>query len=202
MKWSIKGTSIIESIVVMLIVVTWVVGMYTLYINSQKIAQNTNYRVAAIAMAREWIEAVTNIRDTNWYLFPANTDSCWMTHDYNGACLSGVGTFIPAWSYTLFLNSDNRWTLSWSTTWSFSDAAYRTRFEVKQDPTTWLYTQSGWVSSLPLFTREIKISYPSWWAQPQAVKVESIVQWIDSSKSNGNFRVDLETLLTNWKDKR
>jgi hypothetical protein len=61
--------------------------MYNLYDSSQKLANTTQNRIQAIGIAREGIEAVTNIRDTNWKTFSANNQHCWNTFNYNQNCI-------------------------------------------------------------------------------------------------------------------
>lgn len=201
MKFSKSGTTIIESIVVMMIVVIWVIWMYNIFINSQNIAVSTWNRVQAISMAREWIEAVMNIRDTNWLLFAANTGNCWNTLNYDGNCIIGASwaTMIQSGSYIIYKNDINsRWFLSSQATGNFSDINYRNRFRVNMG-TDGLYTQSWWVNFNPLFTREIKISYDDTILPLQKMKVESIVRWTDNARNSGNYEVILDTVLTNWK---
>lgn len=200
MKYSKKGTSIIEAMVVMLIVVTWVVGMYNIFNNSRKVSDSTSYRVQAIAMAKEWIEALTNIRDTNWLLYSANTENCWNTFDYQGACITSTGHTIPSGSYLIYQNTNNRWYLSGvSVSWDYSTGSYRDAFRIHLDD-NWFYTQSWGSSFFPIFTREIKINYiDSEINPPQKMKVESIVKWTDNARVSWNYEVKLETILTNWK---
>lgn len=199
MKISKKWTSIIESIVLMLIITIWVVWVLNIFSNSQKLSVNSKNRLEAISIAREWIEWITNMRDTNWILFQANLDDCWNTLNYNADCITLWNTAISSWSYILYKNTDDRWYLSGITVWwDYSSWSYRTAFEVKLD-NNWFYTQSWWVTSLkPFFTREIKFDY--FWTEipPQKVKVSSIVSWSDSSSPKIQ-KVNLETTLTNWK---
>lgn len=200
MKLNKSWTTIIEAIVVMLIVTVWIIGASSIYQKSQNLANTTKNRLIAIDIAREWIEAVTNIRDTNWTLFVANTDYCWNTKDYNANCItSNLQTNnIAIWSYIITRNTDNRWILTSRTTWSYSNSTYRNNFRVRKD-TNWFYTQSTWTNFKPEFTREIKITYP--WPSninPRIkMKVESIVSWADSSKKT-HHTLTLETELTNW----
>lgn len=205
MKKSKLWTSVVESMVVMLIITIWVVWSYNIYVNSMRVSESTSYKVEAIAMAREWIEALTNIRDTNWMIYRANTTNCWNTYNYEWSCITADWTFwneytnIPSWSYILY-NLNDRWTLSGATTWTYSSSWYRNDFRVKKD-NLWFYTQnySTWTNFFPIFTREIKISYPTWaWTPPQKMNVESIVRWTDAWRGSWNYEVKLETLLTNW----
>ncbi len=81
-------TTIVEAMVVMLIVVIWIIWMYNIYSKSQNLSNTTQNRLIAIDIAREWIEAMTNIRDTNWMLFASNTDNCWNVLNYDSNCIT------------------------------------------------------------------------------------------------------------------
>ena len=117
-------TTIVEAMVVMLIVVIWIIWMYNIYSKSQNLSNTTQNRLIAIDIAREWIEAMTNIRDTNWMIFAANTNLCWNVLNYNNNCISTAND-IPTWSYIIYTNSDNRWYLTSKTTWSYSSSTYK-----------------------------------------------------------------------------
>ena len=150
MKYNKKATSIIEVMVVLLIVVTWVVWMYQVYENSQKLSNSTNNKIQAIQIAREGIEAMKNIRNTNWIMFWSDYDNCWNTLNYNDTCIwdSSTNTDIPHnVSFTIFQDSsDNSWQLNQTSVpaWGFLDTSwdYRTNFAVYID-SDWFYTQSG-----------------------------------------------------------
>ena len=87
MKINKKATSIAEAMVLMLIVVSWVTWMYKVYMSSINLERSTNYKIAAMNIAREWIEAITSIRNTNWLLFSSDTKNCWNTLDYESNCV-------------------------------------------------------------------------------------------------------------------
>lgn len=201
MQISKSWTTIIESIVVTLIVAIWVVWVLNIFSNSQKLSTNSKNRFEAIAIAREWIEWLTNMRDTNWMNFQANIDDCWNTINYDSNCITWWASQIATWSYIMYKNTDNRWYLSQiNVPWDYSSWTYRNAFEVKLD-NEWFYTQSWWVTQIkPLFTREIIISYLPTTPALQKMKVTSLVWWADSS-STKNQKVKLETILTNWKRK-
>lgn len=198
MKKSFTGTSIVESMIVLLIVVIWIVWTYLIFTSSLKLSQTSQNRIIATQIAREWIEAIMNIRDTNWILFWANINNCWMTSNYNSNCITTANTHFSSWSYILYPWNDDRWYLSWITTsFTWFSVGYRNTFWLSES--WWLYTQSGWtITSNPFYTREIKLiaigSNP-----PQNYKIESIVKWTDSSRNNWNFEIKLENELTNWK---
>lgn len=200
MKFNKNWTTIVEVIVVMLIVVVWIIWASNIYQKSQDLTISTQNRLIAIDIAREWIEAVTNIRDTNWILFSANTNYCWNVLDYNANCLTSTDQTnnIIDWSYNITLDINNRWKLN-KYTWSIYDYknnTYQNHFKIKKDA-NWLYTQWTWTDFKPLFTREIKITYINSANPENEMKVESIVKWVDKTK-NTNYELKLETMLTNW----
>lgn len=208
MKSNKSWTTIIEAIIAMFIIIVWTIWVYTIYAKSQKISISVENRVKAISIAREWIEVIQNIRDTNWVLFWADSKNCWNVKDYEINCLwDNVWTHkIPAWSYKIIKDVDNRWKLIdlTSTTWNYDDQTFRDTFVVNVDA-DWLYTQSWWAQFKPLFTRKIEISYIDTNSSgigdklDEKMLVKSIVSWWDNSKV-WFYTVTLENLLTNWKE--
>ena len=55
--------------------------------SSQKFSNATGNRIEAIQIARDGLEAMTNIRDTNWILYGADPENCWNTMNYSGSCV-------------------------------------------------------------------------------------------------------------------
>lgn len=213
-----KWTTIIEAIVVMLIIVMWVVWMYELLWNSQQLSLATKNRIEATQIAREWVEAVVNIRDTNWFLYSADYKNCWNTMNYDSACIwsdwnlandpdwSSINTDILWWSYKIYKNTDNRWELSSTTTWLYSSETYRNEHIVSLD-SNWFYTQSWVIDNLkPTYTREIIISYSDTdWntisSDDEIMNITSLVQWA-SSESKKIHKVEIKNTITNWKNKK
>jgi len=182
----------------MLIIITGIIWMYNIYFASERLSQTTKNRIEAIEIAREWLEAIKNIRDTNWLLFWTDRDNCWNVLNYNSTCVWNDWNDIQAWSYIIYPDSNNRWTLSLKSTWDYSEYSYRDNFRVYKD-NNWFYTQS-WATLnqfRPIYTREIKISYPWWDTNANKVKVTSLVNWADSS-SNNFYKVVLDLELSNW----
>ncbi len=203
MKISKRATSIAEVLVIMLIIIVWTVWMFTIFSKWQALSNTTENRIQAIQIAREWLEAMINIRDTNYLLYSANYDNCWNTLNYNLNCITdrinATATDIPTWSYKIYQDSNNRWDLSNWISNPYSDLNYRNFFKVWID-WNWLYTQSWWIDTKPLFTREIKVSYPGWDSNSEQMNITSLVQWSDSSK-NWVLKVELSTKLFNFKNK-
>jgi hypothetical protein len=216
MKNNNRGTSIIEVIVSMVILVMWIIWTYQIYFRTMHLSESSKNRLTAIEIAREWIEAVTNIRDTNWLNYWADYKNCWNVLNYNTACVNDNSTTydILDWSYYIFKDSDNKWKLLswWWTSWVFSDINYRNKFQIHIN-WNWFYMQYWWVTTTdkkisPLFTREIKISYPEdtdlvWWinSNDEKMQVVSLVQWIDSSTTKVQ-KVELTTILSNRKNRK
>lgn len=190
-----KWTTIIESVVVMVIITIWIIWMFEIYMSSMKFADSTWNRIQAISIAKEWLEAVTNIRDTNWILFLADTNNCWMVKDYDSSCISNSGKNFTTWSYIVYKDTDDRWYLSWRTTnwWDYANSTYRNEYRVFID-SNWLYNQTWTTVTKPLFTREIALSYSWTWT----AFVKSIVNWADPAKTDWSHQIILETTLTNW----
>jgi len=208
MNKNLKATSIVESMIVMLIVVTGIVWLFQLFVESQHLANQTENRITAIEIAREGIEAINNIRDTNWILFAADYPNCWNTKNYDANCINNSSTssdILHNSSFTLSQWSDEKWYLENETnneTRTYSDQNYRDTYAVKKD-TNGFYTQSTGTSFLPLFTREIKVTYEDTNgdgvinSNDQKMHIESIVQ--RNTQKWTSWKVELKTVLTNWK---
>lgn len=213
MKKNIRATSIVEAMIVLLIVTIAITWAYNMFSQAIKITDSNGNKLQAIAIAKEWIEAMTNIRDTNWKVLPWDYWNCWNTFNYNILCHNNtsLSTDISQWSYIIYNDSiDNRWKLENKITGTYLDLSYRNNFEVWQDDNNF-YTQSWSLITkkiLPIFTREIKIDYLNdwytWWSidsNQQRMQVTSLVQWTDQS-SDSIKKVELITTLTNWKNKK
>lgn len=206
MKFSFKATSVIEAIVTTTIITVGITWMYTIYTSSIRLSDTTANKIQAIQIAREGIEAVSNIRDTNWLLFSSDYDNCWMTLNYNNLCIWNNGnTYDIAHNgnYLVYQGSDNRWYLSWATAWTYETSSlYRDGNRVWLD-SDGFYSYLGVEELKPLFTRVIHFSYqePSglvWDSDSPMVNITSKVEWRDAS-SNKAHTVELSTLLSNWK---
>jgi hypothetical protein len=206
-----KATSIIEAIVMILILLIWIIWLYNIYTKSYRLSNSTKNKIEAIEIAREWIEAMENIRNTNWILLWADNKNCWNAMNYDNNCVWSTNTSykINSWMYRIYTDTNWKWTLEapWSslTSWDYQNNAYKTFFKVQLD-WNWLYTQN-WSSTdfYPIFTREININYTldtniDWVynANDESMDIKSIVIWQDSHW-NTPHKIELETTLTNWK---
>lgn len=172
-------------------------------------AKDTENNIKAINIAREGIEGMINIRDTNWLRFSSDKGNCWRVKDYQSVCIGNpsLGEFptdpgkISSGSYTIY-SRNGVWFLSWAVT---SDPAstwstYKDNFAVGLD-TNSFFTQTGVVNTAcsaflqsgckTIFAREIKI----WVSSTGSMRVTSMVSWYDKRLQ----QVTIDTILTNWK---
>lgn len=202
-KWS----TMIELIAMMAIMGLWIASMLWVIWSGSDFAKDTEDTIKAINLAREWIEWVINLRDTNWLRFSSDKTNCWKVKNYLSTCIwSTLGTDdLTSWSYILY-TKNGAWYLSWTATIDYTTdwLDYRSTYKAWINESGF-YSQTGWVvptdycsslwdtDCLTNFNREIRIT-PSW---GNTLDVESIVRW--------NWRrpreIILTTTLTNWKSK-
>ncbi len=212
MKKSSSGTSIIEVMVVLVVITSSIIWAFKIFVVSTQLSTSTKNRIQAIQIAREGIEAFTNIRDTNWILFSADYENCWNTLNYDQSCIWDnlwTSTYIEDWkSYIVYQAVDNRWNLELKPTGNYSAPEYRDSFKIYLDSTNSLYTQNSasWTELLPIYTRELIVNYidTNWWwidSNDEKIRLTSLVQWADSSTSRP-YKVELETIISNRKNKK
>lgn len=216
---STQWLTLIEVMVVIVVVTAGIVWAFWVLSSGQKLAATTTDRVQAINFAREWVEAVKNIRDTNYFQYPANPTACWIVKNYNCNTVSNYQT----WSYVLgrkdFTGSlsekicDHCWYLSGTNSsietkpipildWD----VYRSTYALELDGGGYAITgsTSGWKPMcrngtstwcLTQFTREIALKR----VESDTVEFSSYVHWRDA---NGSIMtVELPMTLKNWRTK-
>lgn len=207
MKKSSKWTSIIESIILVFIMTIWIVWMYKVFNSSNDVLNATTNRVEAIQIAREWLEAITTMRNTNWMLFSADYDNCWNSMNNSWSCVlnSWSWTDILSWSYIIYKNSSDKWILEKKSTDVYTGWTYIDDFKVYLDNSsnTWFYNQNSWDDFWPNFTRELIIDYIEDTnndldidSNDEKMQVTSLVQWLSKWI---HHKVELTTVLSNWK---
>lgn len=197
-----RWATMIELMAVLAIMWLWITALLSTIWAWIDFAKDTENNIKAINIAREWIEWVINIRDTNWLRFSSDKINCWNTYNYSSNCIGWWWTTIASGSYILY-SQNGVWNLT-GATWDYVGnwIVYKTNFKVGLD-SEWFYTQSGvqtWTgcnssattNCITIFSREIQISLPS---STGSMNVSSIVRW----KDKRNHSVILNTLLTNWK---
>ena len=206
-----RGATMIELMAMLAIVGLGIGSMFAVVTSGIYFAKDTEDTIKAINLAREWIEWVTSIRNTNWLRFSSDRRNCWKSFWYDPTCIgSSLGDKIGSWSYTLH-TQNWLWYLSWALTIDpTSDwAGYSTSYAVTQDSEG--FFNQTWSILLPtcntitqrncrsIFTREILIQEPAA-TDPNldsVLYVKSIVRW----NTKRLQKVELETTITNWKSK-
>lgn len=178
-------------------VVTW--GMW--------FAKDTEDTIRAINLAREWIEWVTNVRNTNWLRFSSDRINCWKTSGYDSTCIWNTSYANNLFSGSNILyNQNGLWYLSGvnisldpNSNWNTYYSQYKTYLDDNG-----FFTQTGAASNIlcgsainkncrTIFTREIFISPSGTWQ----ISVKSKVYW----NTKRLQKIELETSLSNWKAK-
>jgi type II secretory pathway pseudopilin PulG len=221
------GQTLIETLVASFILVMGIAAALALANYSFSAVMNISKQTAALGLAREGIEVVKNMRDTNWlrgtfstdcYNFDSPADNnafCyrdWLNpYDGTGRDLSPNGS--TTYSLTFNFNSEIPWILT-PTTKDFglnlSDEILKGNFT--QGP-AYYDTQGGIVASTSNsgFARKITISEDTFPPFNQdtgtRLKVTSEVWWkerncpmVDDVDPNSRCLIKLETYLTNWRN--
>lgn len=190
-----RGNSIIEVMVVIIILTIGIVGTYGILNSGQKLSTTSENRIKAINLAREWLEAVENIRDTNWIKFSSDYDHCWRVKDYNTSCIGNTVTTLSG--SNMLVQSGALWFLSGSTIGQPSPVYLDSNGLTSSSGSSTLCSAEKTTDCKTIFKRDIQVSYPT---DTDHMKVNSIVTWIDGSKTS-EYNINLETILTNWKKK-
>lgn len=85
MKVKTKGETIVEILIAMTILVLIITSTYVILLRAMKTNTSIKNRVRALNIAREGIEGVRNIRDTNWLRYSGNRRNNWL-------CRPGIST--------------------------------------------------------------------------------------------------------------
>lgn len=74
-----KWFTLIELSVWTLLIGIWLTSIISVLQYATKLTNSAKSEVVAINLAREWVETVFNIRDTNWKMFASKKDQCWLS---------------------------------------------------------------------------------------------------------------------------
>lgn len=215
---STQWLTLIEVMVVIVVVTAGIVWAFGVLSSGQKLAATTTDRVQAINFAREGVEAVKNIRDTNYAQYPANPSDCWIVKDYDcGWVKYETGSYVLARKDFLIWWTkicDHCWYLSGTTTspnlatkpdssaWNTYRSTYALELDGSGYTITW--STSSWkpicrnstnTGCLTQFTREIALKR----VENDTIEFSSYVRWRDA---NGTIMtVELPMTLKNWRTK-
>ena len=191
------GQGLLEAIVAVAVILVGVVSLVALSQSSVTTSNSNAYRLTAVNLAREGVEAVRAIRDNNWL---AGKDSNWDDglKDLANPLLS-IFKAIPVLD-TGNENVDGVWTLNFNSSLTLnSDVAKLKRLGV-------LYIQSnpavvGADSGFSRILELTSISCPLDWDEICAegkigIKVVSKVQWQEGGQKKS---ISVEDWLYNWR---
>lgn len=203
------GSTMIELMAVLAIMGLGIAALLQTIAGWLYYAKDTENNIKAINLAREGIEWMINIRDTNWLRFSSDKANCWKVDWYLAACIGnanygnntvGLNNNVQSGSYVIY-SQNGAWFLSGATVDPSWDT-YKNNFSVGID-SAGFYTQTGIVSTpcssflqascKTVFAREIQIAYTT--TQTGTMQVTSTVKWLDRRPQS----VVIDTVLTNWK---
>ena len=93
-----KGFTLLEGIIAMTVITVGLVAGMSLAISNISTAQNNERRVVAVNLAREGVEAIRNMRDSNW-----------LKVDLNRTYSSDAGGGKQLYSWDSFLSNQGSW---------------------------------------------------------------------------------------------
>lgn len=197
-KWS----SLIEIMAMMAILWLAVTAMFSTIVSGIYLATDSESRIKAVNLAREWVEWVTNLRNTNWLRFSSDQINCWRVLWYQSGCIwdstfANANSFWTGASTTSYIleNKNGAWYLTGTTSgswlWIDNDWYYYA------SGTTWgdLCTFDLTTNCRSLFTREIRIQQDP--SSTGTINITTVVDWFDRRPQN----VTIYSTLTNWKSK-
>jgi hypothetical protein len=217
-----KGQSLIETMVAVFILVMGITAALGLANYSLGATTTIRKQIIAMGLAREGIEAVKNMRDTNWlqanvsatcydYLSGTNVAACypnWLNPGNEGSPGYDIRPGDYALSYDTGTTAVGFWALAARTN------NYGLNYDNSASPQHGLYSSWTPVSTTNAssdFSRRIVITEdtdaPFDRNLGPRIKVSSQVWWQDKGcpteevpSANNNCLITLETYLTNWKD--
>ncbi len=194
-----NGASLIEIMAMIAVLGLAVTAMFSTVIGGIYFARDSENRIKAINLAREGIEWVTNLRNTNWLRFSSDQTNCWKVQWYVSSCIgdsASTTTRLSNASYIL-TNTNWAWYLTGTTTgsglWIDSNGYYMASWATSPVCNISLTTNCR-----SPFTREIRITNATnIGANSGSMTVTAVVDWYEKRPQN----VTLSTTLTNWKSK-
>ena len=194
-----NGASLIEIMAMIAVLGLAVTAMFSTVIGGIYFAHDSENRIKAINLAREGIEWVTNLRNTNWLRFSSDQTNCWKVQWYVASCIGDSTSTTTRLSSTAYIlaNTNGAWYLTGTVTgsglWIDANGYY-----MASGATTPVCTISLTTNCRSPFTREIRITNATnIGAGSGSITITAVVDWYEKRAQN----VTLTTTLTNWKSK-
>ncbi len=196
------GQTLIETLVAIFILVTGLVSALSLAVYSFQSSDNSSKQIVGTALARESVEGLKNIRDTNWLTDVISTcadlgagQKCYSAWRGSGAQKLEAGTYAVDYS----IGSSN-----------VLLTKNLTSYVLNYDPSTGLYSNGG-AGVTSNYSRKVVISEdqtsPYTALNPRLV-ISATVWWqgrkclvtTDPATLSASCKVVLQSYLTNWKN--
>ncbi len=207
-----SGQTLIETLVACFVLVMGISAALGLANYSLRATTGIKQQIIAMGLAREGLEVVKNMRDTNWLKVPYTTD-CYnfSTGDSTGICYrdwlkTSGGYTLLAGTYSLRFNPDAD--MAWSITPTSSDYGLNISKDVGvlyqgQDGLTASASDSGFARKItitednfPPFDKDtgprLKVTSQVWWSGKDC-------ELTDEPGTDKSCSLTLETYLTNWR---
>jgi len=199
-----KAFSIIEVLIAMLIFALWITSVYMLISSSLKANNFNKNQIIAANLAREELELIKNIRDSNYSSYNVwnKIKSNWPNStNYNDAHIY----FLTWHIYTLENDYDSTaifpikvkditsWFWEWKAELNWKMLSYR--LCINSD---WYYNYDcSWINKKTIYYRYLKIEEVKNinWIIKNALKLTSKVIWYKWWYHS----IDLKTIITDWK---
>ncbi len=111
-SWAESGESLIETVVSIAVLAMGGLGATAIIFSSLIAGGVSRDRVIATNLAREGIEVVRSIRDTNWLKYSIKKRECWNWDENSGKDCDGSGNnLIKPGYYTAYFDDDYKWKL-------------------------------------------------------------------------------------------
>ncbi len=104
-----RGESILETVIAMTILAIGITFSSAIIGSSLSNVNLSKNRIVAVNIAREGIETMRNIRDTNWLKFATKRRQCWNNDPFIDNC-QGATPITPG-QYTIYKNDEQKWML-------------------------------------------------------------------------------------------
>lgn len=214
-KWSSRkpAETLIEVVVAVFVVATGSAAATTLIVNSMRANSFSKDNLVALNLAVEGLEAIRNIRDTNWMKFGFDKTNCWNLEPLSGPgeCTApypqiGEGFYsvnLDPTTYAFDLSADIGTPLDLNTMAGTNDSYQLGFVDLTSIPGDQdIYVTSSYITSEGFpdggdskFYRMLEISYDTGDpATAERMDVVSTVQW----RQNGVHQVQLTSSLTNY----
>ncbi|MDH5596805.1 MAG: type II secretion system GspH family protein [Candidatus Peregrinibacteria bacterium] len=102
-----RGETLAETIVALSVLAIGITVASTIVLNSIRNLTNAKSRVLAVNIAREGVEAVRGIRDSNWLFYSDRRRQCWNHNPAEGAC-EGLTPILPG-TYIVYKHANGSW---------------------------------------------------------------------------------------------